>query len=241
ADSFQIQLTTTNGDAGAANNNNADDNAVFKIDQGYHDYNGNSIVDIDGTNAVVPGYEQFVTVHQPLYNTGNTQGNYAQAIDATQLSDGLHYLSVVAFRKRNSNEDPLFREFRQVFYLDRTCPNIQITGPNNITTTTVTLNVKGLDRTLNNGIVQNNISKTVHFIANPPGNVDPTTLVNANNQATRSDRFQWSGLVTGLAHGSNRIAVCTFEESGRACSQFYNVFVDLCVADLDDGSGTGTP
>jgi hypothetical protein len=54
--SFQLQLTTTNGDPGAGNNDNADDNALFRINQGYTDYNGNGIADIDYQNAVTPGY-----------------------------------------------------------------------------------------------------------------------------------------------------------------------------------------
>jgi hypothetical protein len=50
SNTFQIQLATANGDAGASNNDNADDNAVFRIDQGFRDFNGNGQVDINYLN-----------------------------------------------------------------------------------------------------------------------------------------------------------------------------------------------
>jgi len=123
SDSFQIQLATANGDPGAPNNDNADDNALFRINAGFQDWNGNGVADIPYTNTIVPGYEQFVTVHQPLAGTANASGQYAQTIDATQLQDGLNYISVVAFRHRNATDAPLFREWRQPVYIDRFDPS----------------------------------------------------------------------------------------------------------------------
>ena len=207
-----------------------------------------SVVDAQPARVTPEGRHAFdtqdlETVHQPLVNTANTQGQYAQTIDATQLSEGYHYLSVVAFRARAANEDPLFREFRQVVYIDRTCPSILVSGPTTTTSSSVALTVKALDRTLNNGFfdVPSSTTFSVHFVVNPFGGIDPVTLASGSNQANRNDRFQWSGNVTGLLHGNNRVAVCTFEETGRGCSQFYNIFVNLCVADVDNGNGTGTP
>lgn len=70
------------------NNNNADDNAVFRLNAGYQDWNGNGSHDIPYTNGVSPGYEEFVTTHQPLANTANSQGLYEQAIDANAVARG---------------------------------------------------------------------------------------------------------------------------------------------------------
>ena len=227
ADSFQIQLTTTNGDPGAGNNNNADDNAVFRIDQGFRDWNGNNVVDIDYTNGVVPGYEEFLTVHQPLAGTANTNGQYAQTIDATQLGEGFHYISVVAFRKRNLTDDPIFREFRQVVYIDRTGPDVDLTSPapaQPITATTFKFVAKAADRTANK----------VHIIYDLPDGSDPVAACNINNQATRNDRFEWVRTLSSLGHGWRRLTVVAFEEGNHNASQDYNVFVDLCPADFND-------
>jgi hypothetical protein len=159
SDSFTINLTTVNGDTGAGNNNNADDNAVFRLNEGFRDWNGNNITDIDWQNAVVPGYEQFVTQRQPLANTTNTNGIYRQTIDATQLSEGMNYLSVVAFRKRDSVEGPLFRDFRTALYVDRLPPQLSIVNPGTLPagTTSFVFRAKALDRT----------SARMHMIVNP--------------------------------------------------------------------------
>ena len=227
ADTFQIKLTTTNGDAGAPNNDNADDNAVFRIDQGFRDFNGNGVTDIDYTSDVVPGYEQFVTTHQPLAGTGNTQGIYAQTIDATLLSEGFHYISVVAFRKRNIGEASLFREFRQVVYIDRSGPDVDLVNPGQvITATAYKFTARAADRTANK----------VHIILDLADGTDPIVYATANpgSQATGNDRFDWVRTFTGLTHGYHRVTVVAFEEGGSAAFNDYSVFVDLCPADYND-------
>lgn len=230
SDTFQILLTTTNGDPGGIDQN-SDDNAIFRIDQGYRDFNGSGSHDIPHTNAVCGGYEQFVTLRQPLYNSGQPTGNYAQTIDGSLLADGYHYVSVLSFRHRNANDAPVFREFRTVFYLDRQCPPVALLPVGPLTSTNVTLNIKSLDRTANR----------VHVIQNPPSGVDPVTLATVFNQAVRVDRFLWQFGASGLQNGNNTFAIVAFEDSGRGCSQLAQVFVGLCIADVDDGTGTGTP
>ncbi|MFZ4573591.1 MAG: hypothetical protein ACOYN0_04290 [Phycisphaerales bacterium] len=230
ADSFQVQLTTTNGDAGAGNNNNADDNALFRIDAGFVDYNGNGVVDVDYTSTVVPGYEGFVTQRQPLAGTANANGLYAQQVNATSLDEGTHYLSVVAFAKRSPGLAPLFREFRQAFYVDRLPPAAALQIPESIPTTSQTFQVLALDRTVNR----------VHVVLNPANVPDPLTLATVLNQAAREDRFTWNRVLTGLQPGWNRILVCAFEESGRGSATFYDVFQGECPGDWNgDGSVDG--
>ncbi len=233
ADAFQIQLQTTNGDPGASNNDNADDNAVFRINQGYADWNGNGVSDIDYTSDVVPGYEQFLTLNQPLAGTTNTFGNYRQTIDATQLPEGFHYISVVAFRKRAEGDDPLFREFRQVIYIDRVGPDVDLTSPapaQEITATTFKFVATAADRTANQ----------VHIIYDLPQGDDPYAAANGTNQATRNDRFEWVRTLSNLTHGWHRVTVVAYEEGDHGAFQDYSVFVNLCPADFnDDGFVTG--
>ncbi|MBS0198311.1 MAG: hypothetical protein JSR77_16280 [Planctomycetes bacterium] len=231
SDSFQIQLTTTNGDPGAGNNSNADDNAVFRINEGYDDWNGNGHSDIDYTNAVVPGYEQFVTRREPLADTANTTGNYAQAIDATRLDEGLNYISVVAFRKRDAVEAPLFREFRQVVYIDRLAPQVraEIQCPLPEGTTSYSFKVRALDRTVT----------AVHVIRDPANVPNPLTLANALNAAPRLDRFEFQAGLSGLTPGEHTILVIAFEESGRGTYQYITCRVGAppCFADYNQDGG----
>lgn len=228
---FQIQLTTSNGDAGivgqAGANNNTDDNALFKIDQGYVDYNGNGISDFDYTNAVAGGYENFVTLKDPLYNKGFliNQGNYAQTINSSQLDEGVHYLSVIAFRHRNANETPLFREFRQVFYIDRLDPIADITNftPVISSNPSTTYQVKAGDRT---------VTRT-HVIMNLAEASDPVANANSFNQCTQSDRFDYSRAVS-FVNGVNRVTLVAFELSGRsAVKNYYVNYFTTCPGDFN--------
>ncbi len=223
---FEIQLTTTKGDPGAPNNDNADDNAVFRFNQGYIDLNGNGVVDIDGNNAVCPGYEQFVTQRQPLAGTSNTTGIYRQVIDASRLPEGFNYVSVIAFRKRESAEAPLFREFRQAIYIDRVGPAAQFVNPPTvITTTSQNFQAKMLDRT---GI-------RAHFILDVPPGADPLspTYSGVTTQGVRADRFDWNRTLTGLTHGFHTVTLTVFEESGRGAAYTHTFFVDRCPPDFN--------
>jgi glycosidase len=225
---FQVQLTTTNGDPGAANNDNADDNAVFRINQGFFDFNGNGQVDIDYTNAVVPGYEQFITTRQPLANTTNTNGVYAQTISTSQLQEGLNYVSVAAFRKRAASEAPLFREFRTALYVDRLDPTASIVDPGVLfAVTSHKFLIRTDDRTVSR----------VHLILNPPATGNPLSLATTTNQAVQDDRWDWSRTLNGLQVGENTVLLLTFEESGRGVATYYTVNVTNCGTSDFNGDG----
>ncbi|MBX3381053.1 MAG: hypothetical protein KF805_13245 [Phycisphaeraceae bacterium] len=229
--SFQIQLTTTNGDPGIVGqsgaNNNADGNAAFLIDQGFKDWNANGSVDFPYTDAAVPGYEVFTTVNNPLYGKSQfiMQGNYAQTIDAAQLDEGIHYLSVVAFRHRNPNQAPLFREFRQVFYIDRAPPSASIINipVNPSGSPTSTMQVLAGDRT---------VTRT-HIIQNLPEGADPVAASNSFNQCVQTDRFAFSR-VLNLTSGPNRVTLVAFELSGKSavCDYYINYF-PTCAGDFN--------
>lgn len=220
---FTINLTTSRGDVGAPNNNNADDNALFRIDAGFQDFNGNGGVDIPYTNAVAPGYESFLTLNQPLANTNNANGQYSQTIDATMLDEGVHFVTVSAFRKRESYEAPLFREFRQSIYVDRLPPSAELVDPGIIEPTQFKFDVRALDRTVNR----------THLILNPAPTGNPLSLATVLNQATRDDRYEWSRILTGLQPGENTVLLIAFEESGRGSATYYTVYQGACLGDFD--------
>jgi len=231
--SITLRLTTTNGDSGAADNSAADDNALFCINAGFQDWNGNGSADVPSSNGVAAGFEQFLTTNQPLYNTANTQGLYEQVIDATHLPEGPNYIRTLAFRKRGTDDAPLFREFRSVIYVDRVAPQAQLTtlGPLPEGTTSFKFLARALDRQ----------TSRVHVIINPSNLSNPPALATAGNLATQDDRFEWSRTAPGLQNGENTILVVAFEDSGNVSWQTYTVFVGTPPAGCDtiDFNGDG--
>lgn len=225
ADSFTIQLKTAKTDP---LDPNWDDNAVFRINQGFKDFNGNGQVDI-GEGGVVGGYEQFLTVKQPLFGSALSEGTYAQTINAADLPEGYNYVSVVAFRKRDANEDPLLTEFREVVYIDREGPAIALQPYDMpITSPAYEFRVDFLDRT----------AARIHMFWNLDPGVDPIPLCNATNQGTEVDRFEWRQTLVGLTHGFGSLTVVAFEDSGNASvSRTDDIFVDLCLADFNKDGG----
>ena len=223
--SFEVQLTTINGDAQATNNDNADDNALFRINAGYQDWNGSGSHDVGFQSEVAPGYEGFVTQRQPLAGTANTNGIYRQVIDATALPEGMNYLSVMAFRKRNPGEAPLFREWRTGVYVDRLPPAAMMENPSPLPSGTVQQRfvLRALDRTVSR----------MHLILNPATGGDPLLLATGSNQAVQDDRFDWSRTLTGLVEGPNTVLLLAFEESGRGVAEFYTVYVGSPSCDPD--------
>ena len=224
ADTFEIALTTTQTDP---EDPNTDDDAAFRLDQGFADLNGTGGWDFPEFNTPTPGYERFLTVHEPLFGGGPT-GEYAQTIDATALEDGYHYLSVVAFRHRAEGEHPIFREWRRVFYLDRVGPPIELIDPVDVIEADQHLfRVRTLDRTANR----------VHFLWDVPDGVDPLDLVDLTNLGIYHDRFEWRRTMVDLEHGPHTLTVVALEVTDTPTVLEHDVFVDLCLADFNgDGA-----
>ncbi len=223
APTFTIRLTTSKTDPLDLN---FDDNAMFRIDAGYFDANGNGSIDLDHTTGVAAGYENFITTKLPLHGSALANGLYEQTINTDSLAEGVHYLSVKAFRKRNADEAPLFREFRDVFYVDRQPPAIEfIDPPSTVATSSVEMRIRALDRTTN----------FVYMLANVPSGTDPLTLIGIPNLATRHDRFEHRRTVGVFStHGYHTVTAVATEESGNARVITHTFFRDLCPADHND-------
>ncbi len=219
---FTVRLTTSKTDP---LDTNFDDNALFRIDAGYFDANGNGSIDFDFTSGVIAGYEQFLTTNQPLFGSGATNGLYEQAINAAALEEGMHYLSIKAFRKRNADEAPLFREFREVFYVDLEPPAIEfIDPPLTLTSTSHEFRIGALDRTTN----------FVYMLLDVPSGTDPLTLIGLPNLASRYDRLEHRRTVGVFnTHGFHTVTAVATEESGNARVLTHTFFVDRCVADYN--------
>ncbi len=222
ANSFDLVLTTTQADP---LDPNTDDNAIFRFNRGFVDLNGNGMVDIGPGAAIGAGFEQFLTVNQPLFGSGQQQGQYVQTINAGLLPEGYNYVSVLAFRKRGAGEDPLPREFRSVVYIDRAGPLVQWTNQGVITTSSYQFHIRFLDRT----------AQRTHLLWDLPAGTNAVPLATPFNQATKFDRFEWRRTLDGLTHGYHSLTAVTFEDSGNASvNRYENIYVDLCPADFND-------
>jgi hypothetical protein len=148
-----------------------------------------------------------------------------QAIDAAPLSEGYHYISVIAFRHRDAAEDPLFREFRAVIYLDRSGPAVELADPGGVIQDDQhEFTIRALDRT----------AIGTYLLLDIPPDVDPIPLANQENKASRRDRSEWRKTILGLTHGFHSLTIVAVEVTGNASATRYeSVFVDLCRADFN--------
>ena len=212
SDSLTVTLQTTD--------DVPEDNALIKLDGGL-DVNGNGDIDIkDGDFA---GFENFSN-RSPRYEGGS--GTYSQTIDLTNLEDGFHYITVVAFIHRPSDYPPIFNTFRKVFYLDRKGPALEIEYPKynsetqsyEISSKDYILKLKTPDGTAN----------SMHIFFDEDATSDNVNdyinRCNENNRVTHLDRYSWQYSWTDISAGSHTIAFVLFEESGKATLIKYDNF-----------------
>ncbi|MFK7760161.1 MAG: GC-type dockerin domain-anchored protein [Phycisphaerales bacterium] len=227
-DSFEIRVQTAAGDP---LDTNTDDNALFTFNNRTQDWNGNGVTDIPTTSLSFGGYEQFVTVNNPLFNSGNSFGLYRQEIDATQMEEGMNYLTVVVFRHRPSNTSGLLTELRKVIYVDRLPPEVELVqAGQTLDDDRPQFIVNALDRT----------TSDLHLLLDVPEGVDPLTLIDSSNRVSPYDRFEYRYTFDGpLSPGERKVTMVAIEETGttNVITETVTIAGEVCLADLtSDGS-----
>lgn len=214
---------------------NADgDNAVLKVDDGL-DVNGNGSVDFTTPNSVVYGFENFLTYKSPRYGGGD--GLYVQDVDATRLSEGMHYIEVRAFRHRSSGEPAVFSSWRIGVYVDRLPPNSVIQSFSAVTAgvnETRRAMVQNVDLTADN----------VHILYDlPPAltNAQILAMISSSTQATRDDRDLWHRDLSNVTSGNHVLTVVSYEPDGNYNVQRYPGFLTSTIygAGLGDANFDG--
>ena len=229
---FKISLATTQTDA---QDPNTDDKAIFRINGGFVDLNGNALPTYNPDGSVnttensgdYRAYENFVTVNSPLYGGGS--GQYEQIINADDLPEGMNYVSVIAFRHGGGAlGDAVYNEWRKVIYVDRQDADVEITPDLNCLTGNGNISIVNPDQT----------ATRVHaFLDLAPG--DPTPILGPGNQAIAWDRNRWLFPVTGLT-GSHSIRVVLIEEPGGTFVSQAEHQIDFTISNVpgdvnDDG------
>ncbi|MEM9064624.1 MAG: GC-type dockerin domain-anchored protein [Planctomycetota bacterium] len=227
---FTIAVATSQADP---NDPNTDDGALFRINQGFQDLNGNGTAgDIPYTDTYSPGFEAFLTVNQPLFGSGGSAGTYEQVISTADLEEGYNYILVRVFRHRSNNDAPLYRELRLPVFVDLESPSTTfVGGDQTVESSTFNAVILADDRTTNRVNVHLNLA---------PGD-DPIAESNALNQATFYDRFEFRRTITGLQPGANTVTIVAFEDDGSAAVTEYTLTfgeVNDCIADLSTTGAT---
>ncbi len=198
---FSLDLTTNKTEP---LDPNWDDDAFFRINAGYADYNNDGMTSRDEVGAgEFEQYERFLDLNQPLYNSGLTNGSYSQSIDTDDLPEGRNYVSVVAFRHRASG-DALLKDFRKVIYVDRHPPDASIESSFDCQFSSGVLTITNDDRTATDVHVFTGIANGAPLPAPVQANIAPNF-----------DRGVFTYPLNGITEPSLDIAVAVIEDPGN--------------------------
>lgn len=207
AGSFSINLQTTpvSLPGGLTDSDANGDRAYVKLDAGL-DINGSGTVDFVSPGTDRYGFENFLTKSSPLVGGGD--GQFIQNINAAQLSEGMHFVEVKAFRKQTGSNQEVFSDFRKAIYVDRLKPNSGVDSVNGSSGSTREVRIKSLDQTGN----------SVHLFLNLPAATTDAQIIaslNSGNHANMIDRDLFSLNFSNVPNGNNVITAVTFEMTGN--------------------------
>jgi alpha-amylase len=183
------------------------DTALLRIDGGM-DLNNVAGIDNPTPDDVAYGFEDFTDTRVPGFSNGGI-GSYAQTIDATELAEGRHSITVRAFRHRNSGP-AVFTDFKRSIYVDRLLPESAVVSFDPFASSPGTLTsrdliVKSLDGTADN----------MHtFLDLPAGLTDAQVLqmaLGGQNDAGTYDIDSFVYGFTNVTTGNHVATVVTFE------------------------------
>jgi hypothetical protein len=209
------------------------DNALLMLDGGM-DLNGNGRVDYVEPGTPSYGFEEFGGTKSPGWFNADGNGTYIQTIDATKLSEGMHYLTARALRHREDGGPAVFTDFKEAVYVDRLRP---VSGIVSFKPCQAGINenrdlvIRSLDLTADN----------VHVLLDLPAaltDAQVLAMVGAGSQSESIDRDLFKNYFSGLSHGNHVATVVTFEMTGTwNVQRFPGLWTDTIfgagVGDLD--------
>jgi len=225
-DSFQVRLDTTAvnllGNPAFREREADGDNALLRIDEGM-DLNSNGHVDYVQPNIPSYGFEEFHGVKSPGWLSADGNGLYVQSVDTTRLSEGMHYLTVRAFRHREDGGPAIFTDWKEAVYVDRLKPvaaldsfQPAVPGINE----NRNLRVRSVDQTADN----------VHVLLDTGAALSDAEIlarIGSATQADKIDRDLFQQYVAGLTHGNHAVTVVTYEISGNySIQRFAGLWTD---------------
>lgn len=222
ANSFQVQLNTTpvslldptNGQM--VRDYHADgDTAVIRINDGM-DLNNLAGIDNPTPGSVAYGFEEFTDTRVPGYTNGGN-GTYSQTIDTSELAEGRHFITVRAFRHRDSGTGgdggpAVYTDFKRAIYVDRFAPESEIVSFAPYASSPNTLQNRDLVVESTDGTASG-----MHlFLDLPAGLSDEQVLqmaLNGQNSAGSYDAGKFVYGFNNVGTGNHVATVVTFEPS----------------------------
>ncbi len=212
---FQIQLQTQKvyllGQQNLFDYNAGGDSAIFKIDGGTP-VNGQQFVSTQ-PNTIAYGFIPFQTGSPlaPQNGTAPGTGLYTETINTSDLSQGYHYLTVIAFRTRHTpGAPPVYTDWTQTIYVD-TAPSVSAIMSFNATVPGInqnrTLTVENVDS------LANNINVLFDLPAADTAS-QILSILNSSTQANQIDTNLWTINANGLTSGNHVATVVTFKPDG---------------------------
>ncbi len=209
ANSFTITVQTT-----AAIH---EDNALIKLDGGTPvDANPGLFI----TTGDFAGFEQFTDLASPRASSGT--GTYQLTVDATALSEGIHFLETIAFRPRPAGTPPVYSSHRSVIYIDRSPPPVALawpttTGSGDVQSESYQVVAESADFT----------ADSMHIFFDRPVDYNFLSNVNGSNKMTRVDRGEYRFTWNNIAPGNHSITIVAYEPTGRSSvTRFETIHAD---------------
>lgn len=216
-DSMSVSLNTNQVNLlGYRRDHDADgDNALIKVDEGV-DLNGNGHVDFTTPNTASYGFENFMTTHSPGYFNADGNGAYAQTIDVSKLDDGMHYLTVRAFRHRADGYNiPIYSDFKEAIYVDRHKPLAAYAAASSVT------DGSGVTHTDQRDFLVRSVDQladNMHVFLDLPVTLSDSQvigMVGAGSQADLYDRDVFKKYFPGVSKGNHVLTVVTYKIDGN--------------------------
>lgn len=213
ADSFEVRLRTRPVRLLGSNDLrdvDADgDEALLRLDDGV-DLNGADGVDFKNPGAVNYGFERFKTKHSPLLANPRGDGEFRQLVNSTRLAEGMHFLTVRAFRRQPPGSPEVYRDFKKVIYIDRKPPAAELVSfrRSDASQAEAKVRVRSADGT----------ADRVHVFPNVPATTSEAAILAdakaGKGRLDRIDRALFEGTLRNLPAGNSTLTVVTLEISG---------------------------
>jgi len=184
------------------------DLAVIRLDGGV-DLNSNGIVDFVTPDSTTYGFENFTDLNTPGFGSVTGDGAYEQIIDATQLSEGYHFITTRAFRRRTDGGPDIFSDFKRVVYVDRLLPDTEIVSfdQNGTGTGNMDLLMRSTDLT----------AKAVFIYLDLPANATEAEILAIDpgqNATQKVDRDLFNRGYLNVKDGNHAVTLLTVEPNG---------------------------
>ena len=198
------------------------DQTLLRVDAG-RDVNGNGKVDITTPGDTAYGFERFQGKSSPLIGPGGIgaprgDGEFRQLVDASKLEEGVHFLTVRAWRHRTDGGPAVYSDFKRVIYVDRLPPRSQVAAVG-AAGDGVDIDVRSVDAT----------GDRIYAYLDLPNNSSEQSILARVNQGdgqlARIDRDRFRLHLGGVPGGNHVLTFVTVEPTGTRSIQRETVTV----------------